>query len=211
MEALENHGALGVDLEAVAHAFQDKEVFAPITSSILPATECLIRGANGSGKSTLGQIISGELSPSAGSIRWSTKEESIDAEQVCHSAQRVSPATALHPVLSPRELVTFQGQFRTWQDDPLRLLVDAGMESHLNQAYQSLSSGMQQRVKLALSMACKTGILVLDEPCANLDESGKLWYRKALKGLKGKTTLIVCSNDRTEDFIAPDTTIDVRI
>lgn len=204
MKALEEHCAIGVALEAVAHAFQNREIFSPLSGQLLPGAECLIRGSNGSGKSTLGRIVSGELSPTGGSIAWTLNDQPLDADQICHRSQRVSPATALHPVLSPQELISFQGQFRSWQCDPIKLLRNAGMEHHVNQPFQSLSSGMQQRVKLALAMACASGLIVLDEPCANLDESGKHWYKETLQSLKGKTTIIVCSNDRKEDFIDPD-------
>lgn len=209
MRPSKDPGSIGVGLNSVSHAFQNRQIFTPLSGQILPGTECLIRGANGSGKSTLGRIVAGELSPSEGAIEWTTDHGPLDAEGICHHTQRVSPATSLHPILTPAELIEFQGQFRAWRTDPAHLLRAAGLGHHLDQPFQSLSSGMQQRVKLALALACQTGLIVLDEPCANLDESGKQWYREALQELKGKTTLVVCSNDREEDFVAPDLILNI--
>ena len=69
---------------------------------------------------------------------------------------------------------------------------------------------MQQRVKLALALAAQTGLIVLDEPCANLDADGIAWYRESLQAMRGKATLVVCSNDRSEDFISPDIMIELK-
>jgi ATPase subunit of ABC transporter with duplicated ATPase domains len=70
---------------------------------------------------------------------------------------------------------------------------------------------MQQRVKLALALASPAGLIVLDEPCANLDATGVAWYRETVQAVRGKTTLIVCSNDRSADFINPDYTLDLSV
>lgn len=70
---------------------------------------------------------------------------------------------------------------------------------------------MQQRVKLTLALAAHAGLIVLDEPCANLDSSGIAWYREALAERRGTTTLVVCSNDREEDYIDPDLILELKI
>ena len=126
---------------------------------------------------------------------------------MCKRSQRVSPVTALHPQLTIAELIAFQGQFRPWSVAPSDLLNDAGLAKHMGKAYRDLSSGMQQRVKLALALAAHNELIVLDEPSANLDADGIAWYRESLQALRGEATLIVCSNDRSEDFISPDITI----
>ena len=40
----------------------------------------------------------------------------------------------------------------------------AGLAKHMGKAYRDLSSGMQQRVKLALALAAHNELIVLDEP-----------------------------------------------
>ena len=148
--------------------------------------------------------MSGELTPTAGQITWSLGEQRLDGETICHRTHRVSPATDLHPELSISELIAFQGNFRTWREDPVAMLDRAEMGQYLGTAFRTLSSGMQQRVKLALALASDSELLVLDEPCANLDEAGKAWYRECIQAVKGRTTLIICSNNRKEDYISPD-------
>lgn len=200
---------ISVELQGVSHAFKSRPVFNPVSMQFPAGSECLICGTNGSGKSTLGRILAGELTPSDGDVHWSHGKQRLEVDALCKLSQRVSPMTALHPQLTIAELVAFQGQFLPWPSPTAaqELLNGAGLTKHMNKAYRDLSSGMQQRVKLALALASQAGLIVLDEPCANLDASGVAWYRKALQEIRGLVTLVVCSNDREEDFINPDFTL----
>ena len=204
---------IAVNLQGVSHTFKSRPVFEPVSVQLQAGSECLISGTNGSGKSTLGRILSGELTPATGSVTWSCGAEQLEAEVLCTRSQRISPATALNPQLTIEELIAFQGQFLPWtsQSAVQDLIQGAGLKRHMNKAYRDLSSGMQQRVKLALALASQAGLIVLDEPCANLDASGVAWYRETVQTVRGKTTLIVCSNDRSADFINPDYTLNLSV
>lgn len=209
MAFTEAQSGLQVAFKDLSHSFRSKKIFT-LSDTIIPAgAECLVQGKNGSGKSTLGRIVSGELTPTSGQITWAREGQELDAETIGQSTHRVSPATALHPELTISELIAFQGQFRTWRHDPLDLLERANMRQHLSASFRTLSSGMQQRVKLAMALASDSGLIVLDEPCANLDEPGKAWYRECAQAVKGTTTLVICSNDRQEDYIAPDLVLEL--
>ena len=205
------HRGIAIALQGVSHTFKSHPVFDPVSAELSVGSECLIRGANGSGKSTLGRIVAGELTPAAGNVRWSRGEDELDAESLCILSQRVSPVSSLHPQLSIAELMAFQGQFRPWVSPTAAgdLLEKAGLSHHMHKAYHDLSSGMKQRVKLTLALASQTGLIVLDEPCANLDVSGVAWYREAIQEIRGYTTLVVCSNDRKEDYIDPELIIEL--
>lgn len=209
MASTEAQSGLQVAWTDLSQSFRSKKIFT-LSATVIPSgAECLIQGRNGSGKSTLGRIVSGELTPTAGQITWTLAGQRLDAETICHRTHRISPSTELHPELTIAELIAFQGQFRTWRYEPLDLLERAGMGQHLNAAFRTLSSGMQQRVKLALALASDSELIVLDEPCANLDEAGKAWYRECALAVKGSTTLVICSNNRKEDYIAPDVVLEL--
>lgn len=118
----------------------------------------------------------------------------------------VGPGNALHPDLTLAETLDFHARFRPYYPDlsPWEALNDAGLYAHRNKAVGALSSGMQQRVKLALALCTSSVLTVLDEPCANLDASGIEWYRTRLALLLQKTTTVVCSNHRPEDHLIPN-------
>lgn len=207
-----NSTGIAVELQSVSHTFKSRPVFHPVTAHVPAGSECLVRGTNGSGKSTLGRILAGELTPAEGRVTWQLETQAMEAQDLCLRTQRVSPVTAMHPQLTIAELIAFQGQFQPWSSPSLAsdLLKQAGLAMHMGKAYRDLSSGMQQRVKLALALAAHSGLIVLDEPCANLDAAGIVWYRESLQAVRGEATLIVCSNDRKEDFIDPNITIELN-
>ena len=203
---------LSVVLHEVGHSFGHQAVFSAVSITVDAGVECLVRGANGSGKSTLGAIFACEVSPENGTIEWHMGNKIMTAEQVLKATARVSPNTSLHPDLSIEEVIQFQGQFRKWKPgvDPLVWLESGGLSGKtLKKRFGSLSSGMQQRVKLTLALAADTGLVVLDEPCANLDDTGQAWYHEFRQAIASKTTVIVCSNDRNEDILSPNQVIDL--
>jgi ABC-type multidrug transport system ATPase subunit len=58
---------------------------------------------------------------------------------------------------------------------------------------KNYSSGMKQRLKFLLALFSDTKILLLDEPTANFDEEGIIWYRNLVQEFKGNRTLIIAS------------------
>jgi ABC-type multidrug transport system ATPase subunit len=60
---------------------------------------------------------------------------------------------------------------------------------------------MKQRLKLMLAFYTECELLLLDEPCSNLDESGIEWYRNMMMQQKNTRTIIIASNQKAEyDF-----------
>jgi len=57
-----------------------------------------------------------------------------------------------------------------------------------------LSSGMTQRFKLAFTFLTESSLILLDEPCMNLDKSGIEMYTSFINNLGNQTTQIVASN-----------------
>ena len=62
------------------------------------------------------------------------------------------------------------------------------------------SSGMKQRVKLALAILSDTQILLLDEPVSNLDKQGIEWYQQLVKDHAQDRLAVVCSNLQEEEY-----------
>jgi ABC-type multidrug transport system ATPase subunit len=60
------------------------------------------------------------------------------------------------------------------------------------------SSGMKQRVKLAQAIFSNTVILLLDEPCSNLDVQGIELYHSLINDYCKERLVIVSSNDEVE-------------
>ena len=75
------------------------------------------------------------------------------------------------------------------------------MKKHENKTLRDFSSGMKQKVKLALCIYSDSPILFLDEPTSNLDNNNIEWYQQKISKVKETKIIFVASNQQYEyDF-----------
>jgi len=72
------------------------------------------------------------------------------------------------------------------------------MHNNKNKLIKYFSSGMKQRLKLALAFCADTPILMLDEPTSNLDKQGVEWYLSLVEQFAKNRLTIICSNQEHE-------------
>jgi ABC-type multidrug transport system ATPase subunit len=65
---------------------------------------------------------------------------------------------------------------------------------------RNFSSGMKQRLKLALAILSDTSLLLLDEPTSNLDATAIAWYGDLLREHVKDRTLLVASNRQEAEY-----------
>lgn len=138
-----------------------------------------LAGPSGSGKTTLLNLIGGLDTPSAGTVRVREQEISALAPHELHRLRLhhigfVFQAYNLIPVLSARENVEFtmllQGvPARERKQRSLEVLDQVGLADQANRRPPALSGGQQQRVAVARAIVTHPGIVLADEPTANLD------------------------------------------
>lgn len=125
-----------------------------------------IVGENGSGKSTILKLMAGLLQPTEGNVR-------INGEQVtrkiCESVSYLSELESYYPFYTVKEHVIFyESQFFDFNkekaDEILAFMnIDQGVKM------KHLSKGNRGRVKIALALARKVPIILMDEPFSGLD------------------------------------------
>ena len=86
----------------------------------------------------------------------------------------------------------------------------AYLEKNLEKPLRNFSSGMKQRLKLALAIFSDTPLLLLDEPASNLDAQGIAWFRDLLVKHLDQRTLLVASNRQAEETFACTAVIEVE-
>lgn len=157
-----------------------------------------VLGHNGSGKSTLMQMLSGFLSPSSGKIVFKKDSKILDINQVYREVSFAAPYTELVEELTLEEAIHFHVKFKTLMkglrpSDALELMQLP--KSAAKKPVQFFSSGMKQRLKLALAILSDCPLLLLDEPTITLDREGIAWYRALLQNYAlGEKLLIIASN-----------------
>jgi ABC-type multidrug transport system ATPase subunit len=69
---------------------------------------------------------------------------------------------------------------------------------------------MRQRVKLALAILSDTPILMLDEPCTNLDRNATQWYQQLLTEHAEERMVLVSSNRNEDELFLCNSTFNVE-
>jgi ABC-type multidrug transport system ATPase subunit len=186
----------------IAKQYGNQWVFRHFSFQIDAGEKVAVLGRNGSGKSTLMQILCGFVSVNEGDLFWKNKNKPIARQEIFKHLHLASPAMQLNLLFTLKETLLFQAKFKPWQkglqEKDLALLL--GLEKHLDKTLTHFSSGMLQRVKLGLAIFSDTPLLLLDEPCANLDAESVDWYQNMIQHFKGDRTILVASNENTEEY-----------
>ena len=161
-----------------------------------------ISGANGSGKSTLMKCLSFLLRPNSGDIMWKKNELLMNQKEVKSLIGYAAPYINLYAELSVVENLRFltEASGTPSDDEKLLNLLQKVQIPHLeHQLFGSLSTGQQQRAKLAAALVRNPDILMLDEPGSNLDEKGHLLVSEIVKEASEAGKLVfLASNDPAE-------------
>ncbi len=191
---------MNITLENIGRRFNRDWIFRGIDHAFTSGKIYAILGPNGSGKSTLLQVLNGSLSPSAGTINYFYEDKKIDIEEVYQYLSLAAPYLELIEEFTLNEMVDFHFKFKSYKAgiDKSALVDLLAMPESKNKMIRYFSSGMKQRLKLALAFCADTPMLMLDEPTSNLDTQGVEWYLNLVQQFaKGRLT-IICSNQEHE-------------
>lgn len=191
-----------VELSQAGKRYNREWIFRNFTYQFSSGKTYAITGPNGSGKSTLLQAISGQLQLSEGSITYSNKQK-LNAEDAFRHVSLAAPYMEVIEEMTLLEFLQFHGSFKPLlpsvsADDAIRKV---HLEHAINKQIRYFSSGMKQRVKLAQAILSDTDIVLLDEPCSNLDSAGIEIYQALVRQYCTERLVIISSNDPVEyDF-----------
>ncbi len=189
-----------IHLEHIGRRFNREWIFRDVNYVFESGSSYAILGANGAGKSTILQVISGSLSSSEGTISYTREGVLLNPENVFEYLSMAAPYLELIEELTLRELIDFHFRFKKYRSGLDRdLMIDLmGLKHSEHKAIKNFSSGMKQRVKLALAFCSDTDMILLDEPASNLDQQGLEWYLSLVEKYSADRILIICSNQIQE-------------
>ncbi|MBD0333140.1 MAG: ATP-binding cassette domain-containing protein [Chitinophagaceae bacterium] len=159
-----------------------------------------ITGPNGSGKSTLLQIIGCILQPSEGTISFTKNQKEIAAEKLVEYISFCAPYLDVIEEMTLFEFLRFHSHFKPIINsfDLGKIIEIVDLKNAAQKQIRYYSSGMKQRVKLAQAIFSNTPVLLLDEPCTNLDTAGIELYYSLINNYCQNRLIIVSSNDEIE-------------
>jgi ABC-type multidrug transport system ATPase subunit len=185
-------GALGVSLRDVEKSFARVAALRGVSLDIPAGRALALVGPNGSGKTTLIRVIVGLLT-AKGSVVFDGRPRSAETAARMAYVPQAAPVLAV-PV---SELVRSIAQVRDVSPD---LVFDLARHLGLDvnecrkKAFRNLSGGQKQKLLLAMALAPRAGLLVLDEPTASLDAESRQRFFELFSERRSDSTLILCSH-----------------
>ena len=187
---------MDISLNNLSKRYRFEWIIRNLTHTFNQGSKYAIAGPNGSGKSTLLKILSGHLSPTKGSIEFKKEGSVLEIDEVFQYVAIAAPYVDLIDEFSLREMVQFHSKFKHLKDghntDSIIDLIS--LQDSADKQLKYFSSGMNQRLKLALSFCSSSSLLLLDEPTTNLDAAGVEWYERLFTEYTEGRTVIVASN-----------------
>jgi ABC-type multidrug transport system ATPase subunit len=181
-------------------------LFRNLNATFQSGEKWAILGPNGSGKSTLGLLLCGQLTPTEGSVEYAYGQDSIPLKNLHSYVSLTSPALELNEDLNTFELFELHQKLKPLQSNS-GADVFANMTGFdakiMHKPIATFSSGMKQRVKLALATMSNTPLLILDEPFTNLDKAGEQFFYDLLERFGQKRLIFIASN-REEEYAICD-------
>ena len=178
-------------------------------------------GPNGAGKSTLISQIAGELKQDAGTIVFEGEDISSAPPhaRVKRGLVRTFQITQLLKEDTALENVSLAVQvgeghsYRFWSqarhqralvEPALAHLCEVGLEPRAHVRVGDMSHGEHKQLELAIALALRPRLLLLDEPMAGLGPSETVEMIEALRRLKERTTLLIVEHDMDAVFALAD-------
>ncbi|MGH2642550.1 MAG: ABC transporter ATP-binding protein [Chitinophagaceae bacterium] len=189
-----------ISLENTGKRYNYEWVFRKINFTFEKGNRYAILGPNGSGKSTLLQIIAGSLTQSEGKIQYFINKGSVANDYIFRYLSLSAPYLELIEEFTLAELLHFQNQFKPFLNNVSiqEIAETVQLEKSLHKQIRYFSSGMKQRAKLAQAVFADAPLLLLDEPCTNLDEAGIQLYHTLISQFTTNKLVIISSNDPQE-------------
>lgn len=169
-------------------------------------------GPNGAGKTTLVNLISGVIAPSAGQVLLAGVDVThhSQAQRVRAGLVRTFQITTLAPHLPVQrqvEMALFEREglaHRAWRpleaypalaDEARSILATFGLDAHAALPTQQLAYGEQRLVEMALALALRPRVLLLDEPMAGVPQSDSRRLLAALDALPATLGVLIIEHD----------------
>ena len=180
-----------------------------------------IIGPNGAGKTTLIDQLSGQLNPDSGSIRFNgknilnysmPKRARMGLARSFQITSVVMPMTLLENVMLAVQANSGHS-FRFWsrahdnvklRDDAMESLTLLNLDDRAEKLAGSVSHGEQRQLEVAMALAMKPKLLLLDEPMAGMGKEESVQMIEILNQLKGDKTILLVEHDMDAVFQMAD-------
>ena len=190
-----NKAGMLITLTNTGKRFNREWIFRGVNQQFHSPGRYAITGSNGSGKSTLLQVIAGAITHSEGAVTYQTGGgKQLLPTQHFSEVAIAAPYLELIEELTALEMTRFHAGFKSLTTTPELMLEKVSLQAAANRQIRYFSSGMKQRLKLALAFFSNSPVLLLDEPTTNLDAEGNTLYQSLIQEQTAGRMIIISSN-----------------
>jgi branched-chain amino acid transport system ATP-binding protein len=203
---------LALEIIGLNKAFGGIKVTQGVSLSIRPGERRLIIGPNGAGKTTLFNQISGDMRPNSGQIKLFGRDVTmLAAHRRAHlGLSRTYQIITLFVGDTLEHNVTLgllgllPSRWQMWRPlssyrhlatEARRTLDSVGLLHLADHPVSEIAYGEKRRVELAMAMAQKPRVLLLDEPLAGLSDSERTTVKSLVASIPKDTTVIMIEHD----------------
>ncbi|HCJ62452.1 MAG TPA: ABC transporter ATP-binding protein [Alphaproteobacteria bacterium] len=176
-------------------------------------------GPNGAGKTTAISLLSGELRPDSGQVFMDGKDiTNLSAWRRIHMGlarsyqiSRIFPDMTLLQNVQVSLQIAHGHSFRfvapafgSHGDKALAMLAKLGLEDRAHDLASSLAHGLRRELELAVILARKPRMLLLDEPMAGMGKTESIRITQLLEQLRGQVTMLLVEHDMDVVFQLAD-------
>ncbi len=183
-----------------------------VSFSLQPGARQALIGPNGAGKTTLINLLTGVLKPTEGQVILQGRDitDRSPSARVRFGLSRTFQINQLFPDLTPAESLGLAISERNgsgadfWRVAGTRpaivaeiaeLLTRFGLESEMDQPTRKLPYGKQRLLEIALALATRPRVLLLDEPAAGVPEEERQDILAALAALPSDVAILLIEHD----------------
>jgi branched-chain amino acid transport system ATP-binding protein len=207
-------------VSGVSKSFGQFQALKDVTLRIARGARRAIIGPNGAGKSTLFNIIAGQLKPTSGRVlidggdATGARPDQIWRCGVTRTFQRNQLFQGLQvwenielACAARYQRILLQGarRRRVIDADIAEILEMVHLAAHAERAVKELAYGEQRQLELALALAGRPRILLLDEPTAGMSPAETASMLALMQGLPRDITLLIVEHDMDVIFNLADT------
>ena len=191
---------MDISLDHLGKQYGKHWIFEGVSAQFESGKRYAIIGSNGSGKSTLLQIISGYVSPNKGEIHYIQNGQQLPIEEWYKYQAIAAPYLDLMEEFNVEETFLLHSKLKPLRKPFAEIISEIELQGHQDKSLSKLSSGMKQRIKLALAIYSVSEVLLLDEPTSNLDRKWTQWFQETVLSNSADRLIITCTNSQEQEL-----------
>ena len=199
-----------LEIAGLKKAFGGLPATNDVSLAVMPGERRLIMGPNGAGKTTLFNLITGDLTADAGTIRVFGQEASrlLPYERAHLGMARTYQIITLFgkDTLERNIALSLLGLSRTrwnsfgripeqFREEAAAVLSRVGLQALASRPVSEVAYGERRRLEIAMALAQNPKVLLLDEPLAGLSREERAGVKSLIAGIRREVTVVMIEHD----------------